>query len=281
MHIHPIQTGTVAVKEQQRAGVGRGGTRLVHTHARPSVDRAASHPRLAHRAFRRTDSRRHRRGYVPPWHPYFRLAVREWVTPEQEIGAQLQRLGFAPRDVRRVILTHLHTDHAGGLEHFPASEILVTGTELDLARSTLGKLRGYLPHRWPRWLDPTSIDFKPTPFGPFTHSYPLTDASDVVLLPTPGHTPGTCPLLCQPPSAMASECAARVVPVGVRGCPVLSRCLAGHRWRRARRTPAGASFGCQAAGASASSPSRATCGGRGAAACARPTAPRGWLRRAA
>jgi glyoxylase-like metal-dependent hydrolase (beta-lactamase superfamily II) len=43
---------------------------------------------------------------------------REGVEPDQEIGPQLERLGIAPGDVRWVVMTHLHTDHAGGLGHF-------------------------------------------------------------------------------------------------------------------------------------------------------------------
>ena len=78
-------------------------------------------------------------GYFPAWHPYFRLAVRERVAPEEEIGPQLTRLGFSTADVRWVVLTHLHTDHAGGLGHFPDSEILVTREELAFASGALGR----------------------------------------------------------------------------------------------------------------------------------------------
>jgi glyoxylase-like metal-dependent hydrolase (beta-lactamase superfamily II) len=113
------------------------------------------------------------------------------VQPEQEIGPQLELLGFSPSDVRRVVLTHLHTDHAGGLHHLAASEILVSRIELGLASGTMGKLRGYLPHRWPDWFQPTPVDFpEDAPFGPFPTSRSLTRAGDVTLLPTPGHTPG-------------------------------------------------------------------------------------------
>jgi glyoxylase-like metal-dependent hydrolase (beta-lactamase superfamily II) len=129
-------------------------------------------------------------GYFPGWHPYYRLAVRFDVTPEQEVGPQLLKLGIRPEDVRVVILTHLHTDHAGGLHHFPRSEILVSDEELRLARGFAGRLRGYLPNRWPDWFAPRSIDFVPEPFGPFDRSHRVTSDGSVVIVPTPGHTPG-------------------------------------------------------------------------------------------
>src|SRR3712207_5483594 len=47
-------------------------------------------------------------GWFPRWHPYFRLAVRMDVRPEQEIAPQVRALGFALGDVRTVVLTHMH-----------------------------------------------------------------------------------------------------------------------------------------------------------------------------
>ena len=102
----------------------------------------------------------------------------------------MRHLGLDPSDVRWVVITHLHTDHAGGLGHFPDSEILVSRVELKKASGTLGKLRGFLPHRWPEWFRPRQVDFPSRPFGPFPESLELTEAGDVHLLSTPGHTLG-------------------------------------------------------------------------------------------
>lgn len=129
-------------------------------------------------------------GYFPRWHPYFLLAVRMDVRPEQEIGPQLLELGIRPVDVRTVVLTHLHTDHAGGLNHFPKSKVLVSGEELKLAEGFGGRLRGYLPNRWPSWLSPEPIRFTGIPRGPFDRSYPVSSDGRVAIVPTPGHTPG-------------------------------------------------------------------------------------------
>jgi glyoxylase-like metal-dependent hydrolase (beta-lactamase superfamily II) len=118
------------------------------------------------------------------------LGLREQVLPEDEIGPQMEALGIRPNDVRWVVMTHLHTDHAGGLSHFPESEVLVSESEYQDARGLLGKVRGYLPQRWPDWLALTPVTFQPESFGPFSESHVLTEAGDVHLLPTPGHTRG-------------------------------------------------------------------------------------------
>ena len=134
-------------------------------------------------------------GYFPRWQPFFRFAVRESVEPEQEIGPQLRRLGIERGDVRLLVMTHLHTDHAGGLHHFPDHEILVSRRELIYASGLRGRLRGYPNKRWPSWFDPTPVDLEPMPVGPFAASLTLTDAGDVTLVEVPGHSPGQLAVL--------------------------------------------------------------------------------------
>jgi len=87
-------------------------------------------------------------------------------------------------------LTHLHTDHAGGVHHFPDNEILVSRAELDYAAGLRGRFRGYPNKRWPAWFRPTLVDLPAVPFGPFPASMTLTEAGDVTLVPVPGHSPG-------------------------------------------------------------------------------------------
>jgi glyoxylase-like metal-dependent hydrolase (beta-lactamase superfamily II) len=121
-------------------------------------------------------------------HPYIRWEVAFRIGPEEEIGPQLRALGIGTRDVKRVVLTHLHIDHDGGLAHFPHVEIFVARGELRTASGWAGRVRGYLPNRWPSWFDPKPLDLAPEAFGPFAASKRLTEAGDVVAVPTPGHT---------------------------------------------------------------------------------------------
>jgi N-acyl homoserine lactone hydrolase len=195
--IHAIQTGTVPLTSAWREGVGHGNGRLLHTildrewtEPMPIYAFAIEHPEGVIVIDTGEDARASQRSYFARWHPGLR-AFREFVEPEQEIGAQLERLGIRAADVRWVVLTHLHTDHAGGLHHFPNNEILVTRAELEYASGLPGRLRGYVANKhWPGWFGPTLLELEPEPYGPFPQSLRLTEAGDVTLVPLPGHTPG-------------------------------------------------------------------------------------------
>jgi N-acyl homoserine lactone hydrolase len=197
LQVHALETGKVAVHERQLTGSGPGPLRLVNTLLdRTWTDRLPvhcwliEHPEGLIAVDTGETARIAEPGYFPRWHPYFRFGVREWVEENDEVGPALKRLGFGPGEVRWVVMTHLHTDHAGGLAHFPDSEILVSRVELEKASGALGKLRGFLPQHWPEWFRPRQIEFSSRPFGPFPNSVPLTDAGDVHLVSTPGHTLG-------------------------------------------------------------------------------------------
>ncbi len=197
MQIHAIETGTVKVRSRQREGLGTGTRRRLNT----MLDRewtgwlpiyafAIEHPEGVIVVDTGETARATEPGYFPRWHPYYRLAVRLRVEPEQEIGPQLQALGISPREIRKVVLTHLHTDHAGGLHHFEGVETMASREEIDGAKGFSGLVNGYPNNRWPSWFAPVPVQFAPSAYGPFSASAPLTAAGDVVAVPLPGHTPG-------------------------------------------------------------------------------------------
>jgi len=202
MKIHAIQTGTVSLTTRWREGAGRGKLRLLNTirdrtwtEPLPIYAFAIEHPEGVIVFDAGETARAAEPGYFPRWHPMFRMAVRMDVRPEDEIGPRLEALGIAPRDVRHLVLSHLHTDHAGGLHHFEGVETLVSRADLDDAKGVGGRLRGYPNKRWPAWFDPTLVDLPADPYGSFEASMALTEAGDVRLVPIPGHTPGQLALV--------------------------------------------------------------------------------------
>jgi N-acyl homoserine lactone hydrolase len=193
MKVHAIQTGQVRVKTAQVEGRGHGLSRrlaiftdAVWTEWLPTYAWAIETADGV--IVVDTGQGAHLLESGKSLHPYVRWEVAFRIEPEQEIGPQLRALGIGARDVKRVVLTHLHMDHDGGLAHFQNSEVLVAPGELRLASGTLGRIRGYLPQRWPSWFDPAPLHLAAEPFGPFAASRRLTQAGDVIAVATPGHT---------------------------------------------------------------------------------------------
>ncbi|MGI0026133.1 MAG: N-acyl homoserine lactonase family protein, partial [Nitrososphaera sp.] len=88
---------------------------------------------------------------------------------------------------------------AGGLYHFPKSEIVIMKRAYDLATGFRGKLRGFLPHRWPSWLSPRMIDLADETYGPFPQSVRMTKGGDIILVPTSGHTEAHISVILETP----------------------------------------------------------------------------------
>jgi glyoxylase-like metal-dependent hydrolase (beta-lactamase superfamily II) len=192
MRVHAIETGRVRVKASQLIGRGGGLARRLA----PLVDDewsdwlptyvfAVEHPEGVVLVDSGANAGLKR---LPRWHPYFQLAVKFDIEPEQEAGPQLRALGVGPRDVRLIVLTHLHIDHDGGLAAFPQARVLVSAGERAAAAGLKGRLNGYLPQRWPTSFDPEPLVLADEPYGQFARSRRLTADGALVALPTPGHT---------------------------------------------------------------------------------------------
>jgi N-acyl homoserine lactone hydrolase len=145
-------------------------------------------------------------GYFPRWYPFFRLARFE-LGPDDEASTQIAGAGFDLRQIRWVVLTHLHTDHAGGVAPFRHAEMIVARGEWEPAQGIGGRLRGYLPQRWPAGLNPRVVDFDGPAIGPFPRSYDLASDGRLLFVPLPGHTRGHAALLVREHSGRSYLCA--------------------------------------------------------------------------
>jgi glyoxylase-like metal-dependent hydrolase (beta-lactamase superfamily II) len=187
--VHALTTGHVRVRQAQVRGVGTGNA----TRLNVLRDRNWTGPLPIH-----AWAIEHREGVIvvdtgemaagsdphhyPALNPYLRRATRFEIARDDEIDAQLRRAGLPVDQVRWVVITHLHTDHAGGLGYFRDAEIVMSHEEWDCARGMRGRGRGYLPQFFPRWLRPRTVELRGHPVGPFPASYPLTEAGDVQVL---------------------------------------------------------------------------------------------------
>ncbi len=194
IRIHAIRTGSVRIKSAQVTRRILGPIRVMDdaqwSDWLPIYAWLIDHPEGPILVDTGETCRACARGYFPRWHPYYRFAVGFDIRQEQEVGPALGAVGIRPQDIRTVILTHLHTDHAGGLHHFPHSAIWVSAREWQDARGIAGKVRGYVPNRWPEWFAPRLISFSGSALAPFSGTLAVTASEDVMVVATPGHTPG-------------------------------------------------------------------------------------------
>jgi N-acyl homoserine lactone hydrolase len=124
-----------------------------------------------------------------------RFSGRHYRVPEgRDLVSQLRERGLAPTDIAFVVLTHLHEDHASGIESFPDAQFVLSATEWEGA--TTGRfplLRGYHPSHYDYAFEYYTVDFDTESiesYGPFGRSFDLFGDGSVRLAYTPGHSPG-------------------------------------------------------------------------------------------
>lgn len=126
--------------------------------------------------------------------PMLLALLRPQLREEMTAIRQIERLGFDPRDVRHILLSHLDFDHAGGLDDFPDAMVHLLSDELNttLRRATLLDRMRYRPQQWKtrtRWKS-YAAGSGDTWFG-FSRVHALDGiTSDVALIPLVGHTSG-------------------------------------------------------------------------------------------
>ena len=112
--------------------------------------------------------------------------------PEQAVSAQLRARGMQPADVKLVVMTHLHIDHASAVAEYPQATFLVSRAEWEAATEA-SQLHGYLKSQFDHAFDYRLLDFEgadASSFAGFARSFDLFGDGSVRCVYTPGHTLG-------------------------------------------------------------------------------------------
>src|SRR5260370_6334572 len=123
----------------------------------------------------------------------FASVVKLKFSRELTVDAQIRALGYKTDDVKYVVASHLHFDHAGGLYLFPKARFLVMADELAYAwwpipeHRLIFLVQDLLPTRRFNWRE-LAADFV------------LFGDGSIQMLKTPGHTPGECSLFVRLPN---------------------------------------------------------------------------------
>jgi glyoxylase-like metal-dependent hydrolase (beta-lactamase superfamily II) len=106
---------------------------------------------------------------------------------------QLRKRGVDPGDVKLVVMTHLHIDHASGVSQFPNATFVVTQREWDTATDGPGLKGGYVKRQFDHAFDWRTIDFdgdEVSSYKSFGRTLDLLGDGSIRLAYTPGHTLG-------------------------------------------------------------------------------------------
>jgi glyoxylase-like metal-dependent hydrolase (beta-lactamase superfamily II) len=117
------------------------------------------------------------------------------ISPDEALGNQLQALGIQPTKITKAIISHLHFDHVGGISDIPQAELVVSRDEWQQLSEPHPErewiLREHIELPGAKW---RQIEFTPSDdplLAPFGGSHDLMGDGSIMLLPTPGHTPGS------------------------------------------------------------------------------------------
>jgi N-acyl homoserine lactone hydrolase len=143
---------------------------------------------------------------------YSRLAQFD-ISAQQTLTSGIERLGYAIGDVKTAIISHLHQDHIGGLAELSNADVVVSRAEWDTLSSPLPELRGLMRRHIDlpglRWRRITPEPTEDPGLAPFRSGHDLFGDGSLVVLPTPGHTPGSISLLVRragrPPLLMVGD----------------------------------------------------------------------------
>ena len=122
------------------------------------------------------------------------------IGPQDTLPVQLEGAGYSAGQVDKAVISHLHSDHVGGIADIPQADLYAGEKGFDYMRGpnhperqTVYRDRIEIPGA--KW---HMIPFAPTDdpaVVPFTEAFDLMGDGSMIVLPTPGHLPGSVSML--------------------------------------------------------------------------------------
>src|SRR5215204_1810119 len=120
---------------------------------------------------------------------FFTTAMRSPRDISETAVAKVKQLGYQPGDVRNIVMTHLHIDHAGGLPDFPHAKIHIYQSEHDHVMN--GRLSWeYNPSHWMHKPDWVVHELNAEQWYDFDAIQLKNLIPEIWLIPLTGHTAG-------------------------------------------------------------------------------------------
>jgi glyoxylase-like metal-dependent hydrolase (beta-lactamase superfamily II) len=113
--------------------------------------------------------------------------------PEQAIAAQLRALGIAPREIKIVVMTHMHMDHTSAISDFTEATYVLGEGEWDAFSAPRSTFHGYVKKH-----AAVAVEFREVvydtrvvgSYSTFGRSFDLFGDGSIRLVYTPGHSRG-------------------------------------------------------------------------------------------
>lgn len=131
---------------------------------------------------------------------FFMRHIFRWgVAPADRLSHRLEEAGYTATNVASAVISHLHVDHVGGIADIPNAKLFVANEAWDHMHGPHPEREAVLRRdieipgaNWHR------IDFQPTTdptLASFGESFDLMGDGSLIVLPTPGHLPGSVSML--------------------------------------------------------------------------------------
>ena len=145
---------------------------------------------------------------------FFMRRIFDWdMSVDDDLETQLANAGYSAADVSRVVISHLHADHVGGIGHVPQADLFLDEEAWDHMLTpkvdrhmVLTRDIAVLGAKW------QPIEFTSTTdpnLAPFTECFDLMGDGSMIVLRTPGHLAGDVSMLVRregaPPVLMIGD----------------------------------------------------------------------------